>query len=896
MKIHFYLRFSTRFGQSLSISGDTKALGNNDIRHALPLTYLNNEFWKAEVEVDQQEAVKIHYQYVFFHEDGTVVPEWNDRKQIDISRSGVDEIQVFDTWCDTGSFENAFYTDAFQEVLLDENRTHFKLKSPKSFSHIFKVKAPLLKKNEILCLSGAGAAFGDWDPEDSIPLTREDGWWSTKINLPAENSALSYKYAVYNIREKSLVRFEKGENRTILTDASDRKLTILHDGFAYLPNDTWKGAGVSIPVFSLRSKDSFGVGEFTDIKLLVDWARKAGLKLIQILPVNDTTATHTWLDSYPYASISAFALHPIYLNLEKVAGKKYADLVKSLKKKQKQLNELAEIDYEQVVKFKLSTLKEIFVVQRQDFLKGEDFLDFFKKNKHWLVPYAAFCYLRDRNGTSNFNEWKLYSKYDKEAIEKYVSPKAKHYENIALQYFIQYHLHRQLQEAAEYAHKNGIILKGDIPIGIYRYGCDAWVKPELFHFDVQAGAPPDDFAIKGQNWGFPTYNWEQMAIDHFEWWHQRFVQMSNYFDAFRIDHILGFFRIWSIPTHAVEGLMGTFIPALPVHINEFKYKNISFNYHRYCRPYINEAVLWEMFGPNNEKFRQFLNPTGNYSYELKDEFLTQQQVAEYFEKLEQNEENKNLQQGLYDLITNVILFEHPGSNGQQFHFRISMEKSSSFRHLDHVTQGQLRDLYIDYFYRRQDHFWKNEGWKKLSPLKRSTNMLVCGEDLGMVPHCVPEIMKQLGILSLEIQRMPKDLNATFFHPANAPYLSVVTPSTHDMSTIRGWWEEDRNAVQLFFNSVLGQHGEAPESCEPWVSTAIVGQHLASPAMWSIFQLQDLLGMSAELRRENPHEERINVPAISKHYWRYRMHIPLENLVREREFNDELCKQVEASGR
>jgi 4-alpha-glucanotransferase len=303
-----------------------------------------------------------------------------------------------------------------------------------------------------------------------------------------------------------------------------------------------------------------------------------------------------------------------------------------------------------------------------------------------------------------------------------------------------------------------------------------------------------------------------------------------------------------------------------------------------------------MFGPNNEKFKQFLNPIGNYAYELKDEFLTQVQVAEYFSKLAQDDENKNLQQGLYDLITNVILFEHPGSNGQQFHFRISMENSISFRHLEPVTQDQLRGLYINYFYRRQDDFWKKEGLKKLSPLKRATNMLVCGEDLGMVPHSVPEIMKQLGILSLEIQRMPKDLNTTFFHPANAPYLSVVTPSTHDMSTIRGWWEEDRNTIQTFFNSVLGQWGEAPASCEPWVNSAIVNQHLSSPAMWSIFQLQDLLGMNEHLRRDNPNEERINIPANPKHYWRYRMHIPLENLIKEKEFNEELRMIVEASGR
>jgi 4-alpha-glucanotransferase len=896
MKIHFYLRFSTKFGQTLSILGNTKTLGNNDIKHALPLTYLNNNFWEGEIEVDQAEEVNIHYQYVFFQEDGTTVLEWNDRKQIDISKSGLNEIHVYDTWCDAGSFENAFYTDPFQEVLLHENRTHFKLKSPKVFTHIFKVKAPLLKKNEILCLLGDGTGLGNWNLQNSVPLIREDGWWSAKLNLPGEDSSLAYKYGICNIRDRSFVRFESGENRLLPGNAHQNSLTILHDGFVHLPNDTWKAAGVSIPVFSLRSKDSFGVGEFTDIELLVDWARKTGLKLIQILPVNDTTATHTGLDSYPYASISAFALHPIYLNLEKVAGKKHADLVRSLKKKQKQLNEMTELDYEQVIRFKLSTLKELFLVQKQDFLKGEDFVDFFRKNKHWLIPYAAFCYLRDRNGTSNFNEWKLYSRYEKEAIEKYVSPKAKHFDNIALQYFIQYHLHKQLQDAAEYAHRNCIILKGDIPIGIYRYGCDAWVQPELFHFDVQAGAPPDDFAIKGQNWGFPTYNWEQMEMDHFEWWHQRFVQMSNYFDAFRIDHILGFFRIWSIPVHAIEGLMGYFIPALPLHINEFNQNNIWFNYHRYCKPFINEAVLWEMFGTNNEKFRQFLNPTGNYSYELKEEFSTQLQVEEYFAKLEQNEENKNLQQGLYDLIANIILFEHPGSNGQQFHFRISMERSTSFRHLDHITQGQLKELYINYFYRRQDMFWKNEAWKKLSPLKRATNMLVCGEDLGMVPNCVPEIMKQLGILSLEIQRMPKDPDTTFFHPANAPYLSVVTPSTHDMSTIRGWWEEDRSAIQNFYNSVLGQPGEAPASCEAWVNTAIINQHLSSPAMWSIFQLQDLLGMSAHLRRENPHEERINVPANPKHYWRYRMHIPLENLIKEKEFNEELRVLVEESGR
>ena len=175
-------------------------------------------------------------------------------------------------------------------------------------------------------------------------------------------------------------------------------------------------------------------------------------------------------------------------------------------------------------------------------------------------------------------------------------------------------------------------------------------------------------------------------------------------------------------------------------------------------------------------------------------------------------------------------------------------------------------------------------------------MLICGEDLGLVPGSVPDVMKQLGLLSLEIQRMPKQTDKEFFHPADAPYLSVVTPSTHDMSTVRAWWEEDRNKTQRFFNFELGQWGDAPYFCEPWVDRAILVQHLYSPAMWSIFQLQDILGINKKLRRENPHQERINVPAIPKYYWRYRMHLYLEDLLKADEFNNELEGFVQACNR
>jgi 4-alpha-glucanotransferase len=829
-------------------------------------------------------------------EDGSIVHEWGNDREIRMT-SRHDDLQVFDTWNHAGEYENTFYTAPFQEILLPSNSKKSGRKTPKSYTHQFKIKAPLLRGNEAVCISGNGKAFGDWSMADPLIGKKDGNWWTIELDLSGISFPIHYKYGVYDTKHKSLIQFENGPNRFLLGDSPEGRLTILQDGFIRLPNSTWKGAGVSIPVFSLRSRDSMGTGEFSDIRLLVDWAHKTGLKLIQILPVNDTSATGTWMDSYPYAAISAFALHPLYLNLEEMAGKKNASLIKSLKKIQKQLNVLPDLDYETVMQTKTAAARELFDSEKEAFLEDPDFNEFFDQNKSWLVPYSAFCYLKESNGTTDFRKWKTYGRYTKLAIDKLCSPQSKQYDQIAYYYFVQYHLYRQLRKSVHYAHENGIIIKGDIPIGVYRHSCDAWVSPELYHIDQQAGAPPDSFAVKGQNWGFPTYNWERMAKDSFQWWKNRFAQMAIYFDAFRIDHILGFFRIWSIPISQTEGIMGHFEHAIPVHRVEFNERNIYFDLDRYTKPFINEAVLWEYFGPDTEIVKSvYFEEAKQGKFTIKEFVNTQRKLTEYFEERPNEPFDIKCQDALMDLISNVILLEVEGSEGKQFHFRISMESTSSFRYLDWHLQNQLRDLYINYFYRRQDAFWKKEAMKKLPLLKRSTNMLVCGEDLGMVPSCVPDVMKQTGILSLEIQRMPKDITRDFFNPATAPYLSVVTPSTHDMSTIRGWWEEDRSRTQKFFNEELGQWGEAPYFCDAWINKAIVQQHLHSPAMWSIFQLQDLLGMDENIRRENPNDERINVPAIPNYYWRYRIHIYLEDLIKAKPFNEQLREIVKSSGR
>jgi 4-alpha-glucanotransferase len=897
MKVQFFLRFHTEFGQTLWINGSVAELGGGDLTQSYPMTYLNDEFWMATLDIDRKEDSVFSYRYILKNKDGELTPECGNDRLAEDGKASITELHFIDTWNHAGEYENAFFSAPFQNILLKANQSKCKTEEPKNPTHIFKVKAPLLQKNEAVCISGSDAELGNWSKKEPSLLTREGNWWVLRVNLNKASFPFSYKYGVYDTKAEKFSRYEDGDNRFLYAEASKKKLITIHDGFIHLPNNTWKGAGIAIPVFSLRSQKSFGVGEFTDIKLLVDWAKETGLKLVQILPVNDTTATHSWVDSYPYAAISAFALHPIFINLEKVAGKKFADKIQVLNNKQEQLNALAEIDYEQVMKFKWEMLSELFDLQKDKCFESDDYKDFFEKNKHWLVPYAGFCFLRDKYNTSEFSNWPSNSVYNKATIESLSAPGSEACNSIMLQYFVQYQLHLQLKDAVDYAHKNGIVLKGDIPIGIYRNGCDAWVEPSLYNMDQQAGAPPDDFAIKGQNWGFPTYNWKKMQEDGFAWWRQRFEQMSNYFDAFRIDHILGFFRIWSIPMHAVEGILGHFVPSIPVVITEFGEKGLWFDHHRYCKPYIVESVLDEIFGHLKDKVKaEFITANDFGSYDLRPEFETQRQVEAHFNLLEKNEENEKLKYGLFDLISNIILIEEEGTQGQKFHFRIAMENTISFHHLDDDTRRKLKELYINYFFRRQDAFWMKEAMHKLPYLKASTNMLICGEDLGMVPDCVPDVMKQLGILSLEIQRMPKDPKQEFFNPAWAPYMSVVTPSTHDMSTIRGWWEEDRGRIQRFYNNQMGQSGSAPYFCEAWINRAIVLQHLYSPAMWSIFQLQDILGMSETIRRQNPNEERINIPADPKHYWRYRMHILLEDLLNETAFNDELKGYVQHSGR
>jgi 4-alpha-glucanotransferase len=892
MKVHFYLRYHTSYGQNLFIQSNDLDLKNGE---AL-MEYVNDAFWRYSCEVKFAEGATINYRFAM-RQLGKMDNETHGFYTISKPKKGISELTIIDTWNGTEQVKNVFTTQAFQK-LLSHPKAAVQLDKLTSGTHVFRIKAPLLKAHQVPVLVGSSTALHNWSQTEPVTMQYVDGQWVAEVNLNETEFPVAYKYALYDTEKGTIERFEDGTNRTLFALPRTGVLHIINDGFLQVPNEPWRGAGVAIPVFSLRSKQSFGCGAFTDLIRLADWASSVGLKMIQLLPINDTSATGTWTDSYPYASISAFALNPIYIDPKAIAGKKHAALIKPMYDAyQAQLADLHVVDYEITLRQKWLMLSALFAAIGDSTLKSEQFKAYFEEQKHWLVPYAAFCHLRDVNGTTDFNQWPQYSKYDINEISALTNSESKAYKAICLHYFVQFYLHQQLKEATLYANKKGLVVKGDIPIGIYRYSCDAWVAPELYNMDRQAGAPPDDFSVTGQNWGFPTYRWAQMKTDGFAWWRSRFDQMSLYFDAFRIDHILGFFRIWSIPLDAVQGILGHFDPAIPLIERDFHAVGISFDRDRFCEPLINVPVLNALFG--NEAIQAaalFLDQHPDGWYRIKQRYQTQKDIEAWYAETEKSSIAANLRDGMYDLIANILLFEVDADNGKAYHFRFGIEKTLSFKYLDAHTQNQLRYLYNDYFYSRQDAFWQKEAMEKLPALKQSTNMLICGEDLGMVPHCVPDVMHQLALLSLEIQRMPKATGTMFFDPKDAPYLSVVTPSTHDMSTVRGWWEEDPQLTQKFYQTLFRTQESAPFYCEPWINRAIVEQHLASPAMWSIFQLQDLMGIDQNLRWTNPHDERINLPSDPKHYWRYRMHLTLEQLMLEKDFNQALAGLVHAYGR
>jgi 4-alpha-glucanotransferase len=900
MTLQFQIHYHTRWGQQMAICGNLAELGKWDPAQAALMEYAGDGRWQLSVPFAKGPA-SVSYRYILLEAGQTPVEEAGSIREARLPRQA-GRVILRDSWREPVASEEAFFSAAFEKAIFRPIHAYksSKGKDPDGGTRFrFQLRAATIPQEWQPAVLGSLPELGNWNT--ATPLLLDNAAfpiWSTEVRLPV-NLPFEYKYGLYHPGEKRWLDFETGNNRQWQPLGNGQKIdaVTLSDEYARFPGPQWKGTGVAVPVFSLRSTRGLGVGEFADLKLLADWASQTGVKMIQILPINDTTVTYAWPDSYPYSAISVFALHPLYLCFDDIPGAEKHIGKKKLQEARLQLNSHAAVDYDEVIRTKRTFSKMVFEGIKKDLLKDPHFTSFVDTHREWLTPYAVFCYLRDKYQTADFSKWEAAAVYSPSIIKTLADPSAPTYEDIAFFYFQQYYLDAQLQEAANYIRSKGIVLKGDLPIGIYRDSVDAWVAPQLYNMNGQAGAPPDPFSATGQNWGFPTYNWEEMAKDNYAWWRKRMTHLSGYFDAYRIDHILGFFRIWEIPAQHIEGIMGRFRPAIPVTREELERLNIGFSPERFCQPYITNSVLEARFGEAAQWLKEvFFDEIAFQRYAFKPAWDSQRKADTFFQD-PAHSDRLPLRDNLLGLFGEVLFFEEPGSNMQAFHPRIEFSSTASFKQLPGDVQIKLQALHHDYFYRRQEDFWMAEALKKLPALKKATNMLICGEDLGMVPACVPGVMRAMGMLSLEIQRMSKNPATEFLQPSDIPYLSVTSPSTHDMAPIRAWWEEmDSGQVRRFYHHELGLSGEPPLHCEPFIAEAIVQQHLHWQNMWTVFPLQDILALDGNLRRNNPFEERINIPANPKHYWQYRLHLSLEALLASEAFNQRLKGLIYAAGR
>ena len=894
MKIRFSIEYYTQWGEDLRVqlykvakNGEKKA-----VKECRLDTY-DGRLWEGEITFQSVGISGIEYKYAMYRDDALVWTEWEVAPH-KVTFDGITNHYILsDKWRSIPE-DLPLFSSAYTECVGAQADACTAVDTLYSSTLQLRVVEPRLKKGEYLALCGSTPQLGEWKRPKRLALIGLQEW---AVNIDAEllYDEAEYKYVIVDA-ENRILRWEEGVNRRLRAPKlMPKQMWVKEEERLALSGDSWKVAGVVIPVFSLRSSKSYGVGDFGDLKALVKWVVKTKMHAIQILPINDTMMTGKWQDSYPYNSISIYAFHPLYCDLNALPRLNDKLAMEKFMMKQQALNALPQIDYEQVIALKMEYLRKAFEQEGKQVLESEDFKTFFEENKDWLVPYAAFSYLRDRYGTPEFQKWPQCNKYNKREIEKLTSPDGSDYGKIALYYYIQYQLHLQLLAVRNAAREQGVILKGDIPIGISRTSVEAWSQPHLFNLDGQAGAPPDDFSANGQNWGFPTYNWDVMAEDGYQWWIRRFQKMGEYFDAYRIDHVLGFFRIWEIPMHSVHGLLGQFSPALPMSVNEIEGYGMRFNAEYMTRPYIADWTLERIFGYRADLVKTiYLQPRTDGRYDLKDEYASQRKIEAAFAG-KTDADSIALRDGLYALAS-CVLFVPDRKYPEVYHPRISAQLDFVYESLPQHEKEAFNRLYNDYFYRRHNEFWYEEAMKKLPVLTQSTRMLVCAEDLGMVPDCVPWVMNNLRMMSLEIQTMPKSPALQFGRLWENPYRSVATISTHDMSPLRLWWDEDTERAQQFYNNALYKDGTAPHPAPGWLCEEIVAAHLFSPSALTLLSWQDWLSMDEQLRLEDPAAERINIPANPRHYWRYRMHLSIEQLMGAEKFNKKVRSLIENSGR
>ncbi|MCD8303286.1 MAG: 4-alpha-glucanotransferase [Prevotellaceae bacterium] len=890
MIISFEIEYATRWGEAVGVS--IAYHDNEGLTHAMlpELSTGDGRLWRGDVTFPSS-AVAVHYEYHIIRNREIVRREWEKGARVLSFQPQLRRIVCHDRWRDEPKYTYSL-SSAFTEVFIP--RPHNPLPPvPSSRQLMLRVFSDPLPRGCTLAASGNQGCLGNWAEGSEARLTEvATNEWALCLDAAQLTGVVEYKYLVLDESGRR-IGWEMRDNRRLeALSVSQGMLLTLQDEMARLPFPQWRGAGCVVPVFSLRSEGGFGVGDFGDIKRMADWLALTGQHVLQILPINDTSSTGSWTDSYPYNCTSVYAFHPIYTDLRQLPPLKDSEQALRFEAVRKELNALPQLDYERVYASKMAYLRLIYQQECRHVLATAAYKAFYSENAEWLLPYAAFCYLRQLKGTSDFRQWGEWKTYDPQHVDQLLKPHTESRRELHFHSFVQYILHTQLLDACLYAKQKGVALKADIPIGVSRDSVDVWAEPHYFHTDGQAGAPPDAFSQNGQNWGFPTYDWQAMLQDGCRWWRRRLGKMAQYFSAYRIDHVLGFFRIWDIPSHALHAQLGQFSPSLPLSVKEIEAFGLSWRERDFTEPLITDSILLSLFHDRTADARHlYLESDGTGTYRLRPEYSTQRQVEQAF----RGSKDTAMRDGLYQLQENVLfLRDREGREG--YHPRIAAQSCLAYKALTARERDAFDRLYEQYFYHRHNELWREGALSKLKPLVQASPMLPCAEDLGMLASTVPEVLRQLGILSLDIQTMPKNPHLHFSHLWENQYLSVATITTHDMPTLRGWWEEQPTEAQRYYNEALGHEGPCPRGLPQWLAEEIVSQHLDCPSMLCLLSVQDWLALDETLRLPNASQERINIPAKPRHYWRWRLHLTCEQLLLATPLNDKIRSLIATHGR
>lgn len=643
--------------------------------------------------------------------------------------------------------------------------------------------------------------------------------------------------------------------------------------------------GVAIPVGALKTAKSCGTGEFLDLIPFAEFCKKAGIDLIQLLPVNDTGT-----ESSPYSALSAFALHPVYIRLDVLP--EAAPFLTEIRDIADRYEYLPRFNYREIRDTKLAFLHLIYNINEKNIVGSPELAAWIAKNP-WIAEYAVFMNLKHRNFESSWKSWdKMRTPSHNEILERWNNPAKK--SDHLFYAWLQMRLDEQFSQAVAACEKNGIALKGDIPIMMNEDSCDAWANPEFFRDDLRAGSPPDGPNPLGQNWGFPIYNWDNLRDNGFSWWKERLRHSAKYYHAYRIDHILGFFRIWSIPYGEFSGYLGWPTPHTPVTQAELAERGFSGDRLRWiCEPHVPTRTVETA---NNGDYLGTHGLLGKLMNRIGNEEL-------WLFKPEIHHENDIRSADLSDAVKETLvrawrdrMMQVTGrdNRGKPIYAPVwEFRNSTAWSTLSEGEKQSLEALFREKS-AQNELLWKLQAEELLGTLTSSVPMLACAEDLGSIPESVPEVLGALGILGLKVIRWERrwsEPGQPFRRIEEYPELSVATTSVHDSSTLRGWWEQE-NGAQDFLGTwnpesrgyPAGTSDRFRAGYSPEVADYVLRTLAETSSSILVLPVQDILALSGEYYRHDANAERINIPgSVSAFNWTYRIPDTLENLIKNKQF-------------